>query len=172
MSIKTKTTTVAALAALTFPAAALAHGGDKDKQPGGDRAGAADHRGHQHGHKGGKGKHHGWGHGRRAFFLAGTEATGLSVVDGKLASPITLDPQIASAKALKALGIDRAKVKGEDTVAVGTAGDAVEVKYKGLAPTDPIAPTDHVAIFAKTDRVTGAIDIKKIKVWRKTAPTS
>jgi hypothetical protein len=175
MSIKTKTTTVAALAALTLPSAALAHGGEKNgRGHDNDHAGTSDSRGDQgaRGDCGDKGGHHGWHQGRRAFFLTGTDVAGLTVTDGKLAGPITLDPTFASAKAFKTLGLTRDKVKSEETIQVGAAGDDVEVKYKGLQATDAIAPTDYIAIFAKTDRETGALDIKKIKVWRKAAPTS
>ena len=142
MSIKTKTTTVAALAALTLPSAALAHGGDKGK-----------HRGHHGGHGG--------------VVLAGTDVSGLAVTDGKLTGPLTLDPVFASRKALRTFGLTREKVKSEETIQVGAAGDDVRVKYKGLEATDAIAPTDVISIQAKKNRETGALDIRKIVIWRK-----
>jgi uncharacterized protein YdeI (BOF family) len=161
MSIKTKTTTVAALAALAIPSAALAHDGDKGKHRGhdSDKAGQAESRG-------GHGKHHGWSKGR-GFLLAGVDVTALNVTDGKLTAPITIDPIAANRKARTLLQLTKEKLKGEDTVAVGTAADAVKVKYHGLTAADALLATDIVKIQGKVDRKTGALDITKIHVVRR-----
>ena len=173
MSIKTKTTTAAALAALAVPSAALAHDGDKGKHKGHDkdRSAQVDKRGGDHGSKGdrgAKGKHHGWSKGR-GFMIAGVDVTALNVTDGKLTAPITLDPIAANRKARTLLDLTKAEIKGEDTVAVGTADDAVKVKYHGLAPTDALQPTDIVKIQGKVDSKTKALDITKIHVVRRSA---
>lgn len=173
------------MVALAVPGTALATGpGHDDKgKHGGDRPGHAEHRGDRgdrgehrgHGkHKGDKGAR-GWRsddwfrHGRKAFVVSGTDASGLTVTDGKLAGPITLDPQLVSRGAAKLLNLTKEQVRGEDTITFGTAGDAVLVKYKGLTATDALQPTDRVTVFGKVKD--GTLDVKYVKVWRAKAQT-
>jgi hypothetical protein len=166
MSTKTKTTAAAAIAALTLPAAALAHDGEKgrghDKQQRSEQRDARSERGDH-------GKRHGWKHGRRAFVLAGVDATGLTVTDGKLAGELTIDPLHASKGARRLLELSKDEIRGEDTVSFGTAGDEVRVKYKGLPEGEAPKPTDIVTVFGKIERKTGELDIKKIWVKRRSA---
>lgn len=170
MSTKTKITSAAALAALALPTAALATDGPgkgRGHDRGGDGARSEQHRGDdgRRGHH--KGRHHGRHGGRHAFVVAGVSAAGLTVTDGRLAGPITLDPTAANRGAAKLLQLTREKLAGQDTVTFGTAGDGVRVQYKGLAATDALKPTDAVKVYGKVDRATGALDIKQIKVKRK-----
>jgi hypothetical protein len=163
MSTKTKTTAAAAVAALAFPAAALAHDGHKhgkghDKQRSEKRHDRGDH-----------GKRHGWSHGKRAFVVSGVDATGVTVTDGKLAGQITLDPQHASKGARKLLELTKTELRGEDTVTFGTAGDEVRVKYRGLPEGTAPTATDVVTVFGKISRKDGTLDIKKIWIKRKSA---
>src|SRR4051812_3579728 len=95
MSTKTKTTTAAAIAALALPSAALAHDGHgAGKSRSDDGTTTQQQRGAEHAN-GTKdhGWHKGWTKGKRSFVLFGTKASGLSVTDGKLGGPITLDPR-------------------------------------------------------------------------------
>jgi hypothetical protein len=170
MSTKTKTTAAAAIAALTLPGAALAHDGEKGRDHG--QKHAAEHRSDDRGDRGERGKHgkrHRWHHGRRAFVLAGVDATGLSVTDGKLAGPLTLDPLRANKKARRLLDLTKAEIRGEDTVTFGEAGDEVRVKYIGLPEGEAPQPTDVVMVFGKVRK--GELNIKKIWVKRKSAET-
>lgn len=171
------------MAALAVPGTALATGPGHDKHDH-DRNGKAEshedrgqHRGHdkhdkhdkgEKGDRGWRGEH--WfKHGRKAFVVSGTDASGLTVTDGKLAGPITLDPQLVSRGAAKLLNLTKEQVRGEDTIAFGVAGDAVHVKYKGLTATDALQPTDRVTVFGKVRD--GVLDVKHIKVWRAPATT-
>jgi hypothetical protein len=168
MSTKTKTIAAAAIAALALPTAALAHDGDKDrghcKDRGAERSEQRSVRGDDH-----RGKHHGWKHRRKAFVLAGVDATGLSVADGKLAGQLTVDPIHANKGARRLLDLGKDEIRGEDTVSFGTAGDEVRVKYRGLPEGEAPQPTDVVMVFGKIDRSSGELDIKKIWVKRRDA---
>jgi hypothetical protein len=184
MQTKTKITTVAALAALTVPAAAFGHGGGD-----GERGKSAEHasktgqeqrsesraRGEARRRDGDdhRGKHKRWRHGKRAFVIGGVDATGVTVTDGKLAGPITLDPVLATRGAKKFLELTKTELRGEDTVTFGTAGDEVRIRYVGLESTDAIQPTDRVFVKGKLRRQEGSdtktLDIKKIVVLRKGA---
>ncbi len=181
--MKTKKTIVAAtVAALAVPGTALATGPGHDHHDGdrggsaesrgdrGDRGDRGKHRGHRHDHDRGDKGDRGWRgerwfkHGRKAFVVSGTDVSGLSVADGALAGPITLDPQIVSRGAAKLLNLTKEQVRGEDTITFGAAGDAVEVKYKGLTAADALQPTDRVTVFGKVRD--GVLDVKHVKVWR------
>src|SRR4051794_4895681 len=78
------------------------------------------------------------------FSLAGTKAQGLAVTDGKLTAPFTLDPKSANRWARTFLQLTKSDVRGDKTAELGTAGDAVIVKYVGLSSTDALQPTDRV----------------------------
>src|SRR5688500_13905859 len=83
----------------------------------------------------------------KAFVVKGTTAeTALPVADGALTGPLTLDPKSANKHARKALELDRAALRGTDTETFGVTGDAVVVKYSGLAPTDALTSTDIVKV--------------------------
>ena len=99
------------------------------------------------------------------FSVGGVDLTGLTVTDGKLAGALTLDPTSVNKHARKFLELSKADVKGEKTVPVGTAGDAVLVKFNGLTSTDSILPTDRVKVIGKL--VGGkSLDIRKITITR------
>ena len=144
MSIKTKTMTAVTVAALAVPGAALAEG---------------------------KGKGHGKSHTKapkaKAFTIQGVDAANLTVTDGKLAGPLTLDPTAANKHARVALELTKAELKGEDTVTFGDADDAVLIKYVGLQSTDALQPTDKVKVIGKVTR-SGDLNIRKITVIRET----
>jgi hypothetical protein len=159
MSTKTKTTAAAAMAALALPAAALAHDGEKGRGHDKDRH-------EQRDDSRGKHKQHSRHEGRRAFVLAGVDATGLTITDGRLAGELTVDPIGANRGARKLLDLTKDEIRGEDTVKFGTAGDAVRVKYKGLPEGEAPKPTDVVTVFGKIDRRSKALDIKKIWIKR------
>ena len=99
------------------------------------------------------------------FSLGGVDLTGLTVTDGKLAGALTLDPTSVNKHARTFLELSKADVKGEKTVPVGTAGDAVVVKFNGLTATDSILPTDRVKV---TGKLVGGktLDIRKITITR------
>jgi hypothetical protein len=160
MTMKTKTTAMAAITALALPTVALAHDGEKHR--GQDGKQRSEQR-HDHG------KHKGAKKGKRSFVLAGVDATGLTVTDGKLAGQLTVDPLRASKGARQLLELTKAEIRGEDTVTFGTAGDAVRVKYKGLPAGEAPQPTDVVTVFGKISRASGELDIKKIHVKRLSA---
>jgi hypothetical protein len=178
-----KTLTAAAVAALAAPSAALATDGDRhhhrhhgdhkhagehksQKSHKGHQGKAADRRGHgaRHKRKGWKKKHR---RAHRAFVLIGVKASGLDVTGGKLAGPVTLDPVAANRKARKVLELTREVLRGEDTIQVGTAGDEVKLKLKGVESAAAIQPADVVKISGTVDRKTGALDIKHIHVKRR-----
>jgi hypothetical protein len=181
MTTKTKITTAAALAALAAPAAALGHGGDDQRKGKGEaRAKAGQEqrsdskrRGDDDGRRG---QHRGWHHGRRAFVVVGEDAK-VAVADGKLTAPITLDPTAASKGAKRFLELTKAKLRSEETVEFGTAGDETKIRYVGLQSTDALQPTDRVLVKGKLRRerdeekatATKTLDIKKIVVIRKSA---
>jgi hypothetical protein len=99
------------------------------------------------------------------FSVGGVDLSGLTVTDGKLAGALTLDPTSANKHARRFLELSKADVKGEKTVPVGTAGDAVIVKYRGLTATDTIQTTDRVKVVGKL--VGGkTLDIRKITITR------
>ena len=154
MSTKTKTTAVAALAALTLPAGALAHGGDRADQAHKTNTERKSHKTHK-AHK---------AHGK-AFVVKGVDAANLTVTDGALAGPLTLDPTSANRHARRALELTKAELRGEDTVTFGTAGDKLVIRYVGLQSTDALAPTDVVKVIGKVNRA-GVLDIRKITVKR------
>jgi hypothetical protein len=168
MSTKTKTTTVAALAALVLPTAALAHDGEQKGQRSGERD-----RQEQRSERGDRG-HDRKGHkrfGGRGFLVAGVDAANLSVSpEGKLAGPLTVDPVAASRSARKLLELTREELRGEGTVTFGVAGDDVKLRYRGLTATDALTATDVVSVVGKINRKTGALDIKKIQITRRAAP--
>jgi hypothetical protein len=146
--MKTKTIlATTAIAALAVPAAA---GADKPANPGSQ----------------------GKGHAKRAhkvkgvgFTLAGTKVTGLSVADGKLSGPLTLDPTSANKHARTFLQLSKADVAGDKTVSLGTAGDAILVKLHGLKPGDALTATDRVKVIGK---LTGStLDIRKLTITRR-----
>lgn len=157
MSTKTKTTAVAALAALTLPAGALANGGDRSDEAHKTNA----ERKAQKAKKAHKGK---------AFVVKGVDAANLTVTDGALAGALTLDPTSANKHARTKLDLTKTELRGEDTVSFGTAGDKVLVKYVGLQSTDALAPTDVVKVIGKVNRA-GELNIRKITVTRETAET-
>jgi hypothetical protein len=157
MSMKTKTTTAAALAALAVPGAALAEKPAEPGKQGRDNAAA------QQNKTSGKAK-------QRAIVVRGVDVAGLTVTDGKLAGAITLDPTSANRHARRVLELTKAELRGDDTITIGTAGDAVVVTYEGLSSSDELKATDVVKIKARRTR-DGAIDIRKITVTRPTAET-
>lgn len=166
-SMTTKTLLAATMAALAVPSAASATGPGHDKHDDKGNRGAAaqkeqrsDDRGEHRGHRGAS-------KARKAFVLSGVDASGLSVTDGKLGGGITLDPTSANRGARALLELTKAELAGEDTVTVGTAGDAVIVKYRGLTATDTLLPTDRVQIQGKVRG--GVLDIRWVKVTRATA---
>ena len=161
MSTKTKTTAAAAIAALALQTAALAHDGDKGR-------GHDDHKKRSE-QRDDRGEHKDVTKGKRAFVLAGVDATGLTVTNGKLAGQLTVDPLRASKGARQLLELTKQEIRGEDTVTFGTAGDAVRVKYKGLPEGEAPKPTDIVTVFGKISRADGTLDIKKIFIKRLSA---
>ena len=126
------------------------------------------------------------------FTVSGVDLAGLTVTDGKLAAPITLDPTAANKHARTSLDLTATELAGEDTVTFGAADDAVKVSYEGLTATDAIQPTDTVKVIGKVVRTRtkskgskpaftyGAIDIRKVVITREapqaapaeSAPTS
>ena len=98
------------------------------------------------------------------FSVGGVDLTGLTVTDGKLAGALTLDPTSVNSHARKFLELSKADVKGDKTVSLGTAGDAVVVKYVGLTATDAVKPTDRVKVKGKLTGTT--LDIRKVTVSR------
>ena len=98
------------------------------------------------------------------FTVGGVDLSGLTVTDGKLAGALTLDPTSANKHARTLLKLSKADVAGEKTVELGTAGDAVRVKFHGLTATDSILPTDRVKVIGKVRGTT--LDIRKITVKR------
>ena len=175
MSIKTKTTAAAALAVLAVPAAALAHG-KPDEERGQANADAKqqrndDRRDDRRGHR---------GH-RRGFELKGIGVTGaLPLTDGKLTGAITLDPTQANKGARRFLELTRDELRGTDTVPVGTAGDAVRLRFKGLEEGAALLATDKVKVDGRLVRsgstqgsgaTTKTLDIRRITVVRKAEPT-
>jgi hypothetical protein len=99
------------------------------------------------------------------FAVGGVDLSGLTVTDGKLAGPLTLDPTSANKHARTFLKLSKADVKSEKTVELGTAADAVLVKFHGLTATDALKPTDRVKVIGKISGET--LNIRKITVSRK-----
>lgn len=169
MSTKSKTLTVAALAAMAVPAAAAAHGRPGDAGKTGRDNATQQHARHQSASSATKTKTPKG----VAFVVKGISAAGLTVTDGKLGGPLTLDPTSANKHARDFLALTKAKLATTDTVAFGTAGDAVVVKYVGLKPTDALQATDVVKVIGKVTRVRKGdtttprtLDIRKITVTR------
>lgn len=150
--MKTKTLTAVSIAALAVPGAALAEG-----------------KGKGHGKSQTKSSH-AKGPKAKAFTIQGVDAANLTVTDGKLAGPLTLDPTSANKHARVALELTKTELRGEDTVTFGDQGDAVLVKYVGLQSTDALQPTDKVKVIGKVTR-SGDLNIRKIMVIRETAET-
>ena len=148
--MKNKTIAAAALAALTLPGAALADGSDRAAEA--HKKNSERKAQKSHGHKG------------KAFVVKGVDASGLTITDGALAGALTLDPTSANKHARTFLALSKADVKGEKTASLGTAADAVIVKYVGLTATDAILPTDRVKVIGKVSGTT--LDIRKITVKR------
>jgi hypothetical protein len=145
-----------AAAALAFPAAAAA---DKPAEPGAHgKANAAEQKAKQKKQKKQK---------ARSFTLKGVDVAGLTVTDGKLAGPVTLDPTSANRFARTFLDLTKAELKGEDTVTLGTAADAVLISYNGLTATDALQPTDTLKVIGRVKD--GTLDIRKLVVTRETA---
>ena len=154
MSIKTKTTTAVALAALAVPGAALAEKPAQPGKQGQDKAAA------QQGKAQGKAK-------QRAIVVRGVDVANLTVTDGKLAGAITLDPTSANRHARRLLDLSKDELRGEDTITLGAAGDAVVLRYVGLSSTDALQATDVVKVIGRRTRA-GELDIRKITVIRPT----
>jgi hypothetical protein len=151
----TKLIATTAVAALALPAAALAERpADKPAKP--------DHPAKQ-AKKPKKAKSVG-------FSVGGVDLSGLTVTDGKLAGPLTLDPTSANKHARTFLQLSKTDLKGEKTVSLGTAADAVRVRYEGLTATDTIQPTDRVKVIGKVSGST--LDIRKIVVKRESTTTT
>ena len=180
--MKTKTAVAAALAALAFPAGALATGdhasrGDDQRC---NKSEDARHTGHAHqakrgDHRGGHHKGHQGRQHRPGFVVKGsTAATALPVTDGKLTGPLTLDPTAANNHARKFLAFSKEDLRGTKTATFGETGDEVKVRYKGLSSTDALQPTDVVKVIGKVKRTRnadgtktyGPLDIRFITVKR------
>jgi hypothetical protein len=99
-----------------------------------------------------------------------TSATALPVADGALTGPLTLDPTSANKHARTLLTLSKEELAGTATETFGVTGDAVVVKYVGLAATDALTATDVVKVLGKVKR-DGTLDIRKITVTRETAET-
>ena len=138
----------AALSALAVPASALA---DKPANPGSQGKAKSEQA---------KAKTKGVG-----FTVGGVDLSGLTVTDGKLTGALKLDPTSANAHARRFLELSKADVAGEKTVSLGTAGDAVILKYNGVSAGDTLLPTDRVKVIGK---LSGGktLDIRKITVTR------
>jgi len=157
--MNTKLIATSAAAALAFPAAAAA--ADKPADPGAQgKAKAADQQAKQKKQKQQK---------ARAFTLKGVDVANLTVTDGKLAGPVTLDPTSANRFARTFLDLTKAELKGEDTVTLGTAADAVRITYVGLTATDALQATDTLKVIGRVKD--GVLDIRKLVVARETAET-
>ena len=181
MNLK-KTAVATAIAALAVPAAAQAK---KPEAPGAQGKAKAEQQRSAKAPKAKKAKGVG-------FTIAGVDLAGLTVTDGKLTGPITLDPTAANKHARTSLDLTATELAGEDTVTFGAADDAVKVSYEGLTATDAIQPTDTVKVIGKVVRTRtkskgskpaftyGAIDIRKVVITREapqaapaeSAPTS
>lgn len=147
--MNTKLIATSAVAALAFPAAAAAERpADKPAKPVKKEKKAK---------KAKKAKSVG-------FTVGGLELSGLSVTDGKLTAPLTLDPTSANKHARTFLKLTKADVAGDKTVQLGTAADAVRIKFEGLTATDTLQPTDRVKVIGKLSGTT--LDIRKITVTR------
>ena len=157
--MNTKLIATSAAAALAFPAAAAA---DQPAEPGAQgKANAAEQKAKQK--KAKKQKK------TRSFTLKGVDVTGLTVTDGKLSGPVTLDPTSANRRARTLLDLTKAEIKGEDTVTLGTAADAVKISYNGLTATDALQPTDTLKVIGRVKD--GTLDIRKLVVTREAAET-
>ena len=156
MSIKTKTMTAAALAALAVPAAALADGSERSAEA------------HK---KNSERKAQKTTPKSKAFVVQGVSLSGLAVDgDKKLTGALTLDPTSANKHARKVLdtdGLTKTELRSTKTVSFGETGDAVVLRYVGLQSTDAIQPTDRVKVIGKVAR-DGKINIRKITVKRET----
>jgi ABC-type Zn2+ transport system substrate-binding protein/surface adhesin len=177
MSVKTKTMTIAALAALTVPAAAAA---DKPSQGETGKSRGAEHsHGAKHSH--GAEHNHGAEHSHRAehshkdgakakkakgkgFVVKGVDFGGATLTDGALAGALTLDPTSANRHARRLLELKRTAIAGEDTVTFGKAGDKVRVRYVGLQSTDALLATDVVKVVGKVKG--GELDLRTITIKR------
>ena len=159
MSIKTKTMTAAALAALAVPAAALADGSERSAEA------------HK---KNSERKAQKTTPKTRAFVVQGVGVTGvLPVADKKLNGALTLDPTSANKHARKVLdtdGLTKAELKSTKTVTFGETGDAVLVRYVGLPADSALQATDRVKVIGKVARSgdKSTINIRKITVKRET----
>lgn len=151
--MKTKTMTAVTLAALTVPGAALADGSDRAAEAHKKNSERHAQKSHNHGPK------------AKAFVVKGVDAENLTVTDGALAGPLTLDPTAANKHARRALELTKTELRGEDTVTFGTAGDKLVIKYVGLQSTDALQPTDVVKVIGKVNRA-GELNIRKITVKR------
>ncbi len=174
-----KTAVATAVAALAVPALAQA---EKPENPGAQGKAKAEQKQTAKAQKKSQPKAQ-----RVGFSIAGVDLANLTVTDGKLAGPITLDPTAANKHARTSLELTATELAGEDTVTLGTAADAVKVSYEGLTATDAIQPTDTVKVIGKVVRTRtkskgskpafkyGALDIRKIVVTREApapAPTA
>lgn len=177
-----KTAVATAIAALAVPAAAQA---EKPQNPGAQGKAKAEQQRSAKAQKQSKAKKaKGVG-----FTLAGVDFGGLSVTDGKLTAPLSLDPTAANKHARSFLGLTKAQLGGEDVVTVGATDDAVKVVFNGLSSSDAIVATDRVKVIGKVTRTRtkskgskpaftfGALDIRKIVITREapeseTAPAS
>ncbi len=111
----------------------------------------------------------------KGFTLSGTELAGLTVTDGKVAGPFTLDLTSANKHARTLLGVTKAQVAGDQTTTIpAVAGDALRLRLNGVtdgadAGTDvslaDVLATDRVKVIGKVTR-DGALDIRKITVKR------
>ena len=155
--------TTGAIAALALPGAAFA---DQPADPGSQGKAKGKAKQEQKTSKAKKAKGVG-------FTVKGTELSGLTVTDGKLAGPFTLDPTSANRHARDFLGLTSQQVAGEDTATLGTAADAVTVRLNGLNAGEAILPTDSVKVIGKVTRVkkgdtttTRTLDIRKVTITR------
>ena len=146
--MKTKTLTAVSIAALAVPGAALAEG-----------------KGKGHGKSQTKSSHAKKGPKAKAFTVKGVDAANLTVTDGKLAGPLTLDPTSANKHARTLLSLTKTELAGEDLATFGVADDAVKITYEGLTSTDALQPTDVVKVIGKVTKA-GVLDIRKITVTR------
>ncbi len=164
MNLK-KTAAATAVAALALPAVADAK---KPADPGAQGKAKAEQQRSAKAKKQSQKKAKGVG-----FTLSGVDLAGLTVTDGKLAGPVTLDPTAANKHARTFLKVTAEQIAGEDTVQVGTAGDAVRVRFVGLTASDTVLPTDVVKVIGKVTKVrkgdtttVRTLDIRKITVTR------
>jgi hypothetical protein len=158
MNMKTKIIAAAALAAIAVPTVAIADGSD--------RSGEAHKRNAER--KAAKSTNKG-----KAFVVKGVDGSNLTVTDGKLAGPLTLDPTSANKHARTFLELTKTELRGEDTVSFGEANDEVKINYVGLQPTDALQPTDTIKVIGKVTRASEPkLNIRKITVKRESETQS